>query len=45
MTIGSQDRSVVLVLMDKATANLWHAPVIPATGSFGNYFSVGTNAR
>jgi len=37
--------SVVVALMDKATANQWHAPVISGHGSFGNYFSIGTNER
>ncbi|KAK7462971.1 hypothetical protein VKT23_007552 [Stygiomarasmius scandens] len=35
--------SVVIALMDKATANQWHAPVISGEGSFGDYFSIGTN--
>ncbi|KAI0091585.1 glycoside hydrolase family 35 protein [Irpex rosettiformis] len=35
--------STVLVVTDKATAGSWHAPVIPGSGTFGNYFSIGTN--
>ena len=45
VSIASGDTSVVLVLLDKATANRWHAPLIPGIGPFGNYFSVGTNQR
>ncbi|TFK39704.1 glycoside hydrolase family 35 protein [Crucibulum laeve] len=41
--ITGNGNSLVIVLMDKATANKWHAPVIPASGTFGNFFSVGTN--
>ena len=35
--------STVLIITDKATAGTWHAPVIAGSGTFGNYFSVGTN--
>ncbi|KAI0690966.1 glycoside hydrolase family 35 protein [Cytidiella melzeri] len=33
----------ILAIMDKGTAGLWHAPVIAASGTFGNYFSIGSN--
>ncbi|KAI0339557.1 glycoside hydrolase family 35 protein [Trametopsis cervina] len=42
VTVGVQ-RSTVLIIMDKATASNWHAPVIPGSNEFGNYFSIGTN--
>ena len=35
--------STVLIITDKATAGTWHAPVIAGSGTFGNYFSIGTN--
>ncbi len=35
--------TVVLALMDKETALQWHAPVVHGQGTFGNYFSLGTN--
>ncbi|KAJ6557263.1 glycoside hydrolase family 35 protein [Mycena vulgaris] len=35
--------SIVVILLDKATANQWHAPIIPGPGPFGNFFSIGTN--
>ncbi|KAI0765993.1 glycoside hydrolase family 35 protein [Irpex lacteus] len=35
--------STVLIVTDKNTAGSWHAPVIPGSGTFGNYFSIGTN--
>ncbi|KAJ7134399.1 glycoside hydrolase family 35 protein [Mycena epipterygia] len=35
--------SIVAILLDKQTANQWHAPIIPGRGEFGNFFSVGTN--
>ncbi|KAH8833226.1 glycoside hydrolase family 35 protein [Flagelloscypha sp. PMI_526] len=31
------------IILDKETAYTWHAPVIPAEGNFGNFFSIGTN--
>lgn len=34
---------LVVILLDKATAYQWHAPLIPGKGTFGNFFSVGTN--
>ncbi|KAF5351319.1 hypothetical protein D9758_008015 [Tetrapyrgos nigripes] len=36
-------RSVVVVLLTKAIANNWHAPLISGNGDFGNFFSIGTN--
>ncbi|THV02456.1 glycoside hydrolase family 35 protein [Dendrothele bispora CBS 962.96] len=36
-------KSVTVILMDKTVADRWHAPVISAEGTFGNYFSIGTN--
>ena len=35
--------TVILAAMAKETASQWHAPVIPGQGTFGNYFSIGTN--
>ncbi|KAJ6584740.1 glycoside hydrolase family 35 protein [Mycena capillaripes] len=34
---------IVAMILDKATANQWHAPLIAGPGPFGNYFSIGTN--
>ncbi|KAJ6619548.1 glycoside hydrolase family 35 protein [Mycena sp. CBHHK59/15] len=39
----SGDTSIVVVLLDKQTANQWHAPIIAGSGEFGNFFSVGSN--
>ncbi|PFH50283.1 glycoside hydrolase family 35 protein [Amanita thiersii Skay4041] len=41
--ITSGNGSLVVIIMDKATANNWHAPVLAQSGTFGNYFSIGTN--
>jgi len=32
-----------VLLMDKLTAYTWHAPLIAESGTFGNFYSVGTN--
>lgn len=45
VTISESSSSVVVIIMDKKTATQWHAPIIPGTGTFANYFSVGTNQR
>jgi hypothetical protein len=42
VSIG-QEATIVIVIMDKVAAGSWHAPVIAASGTFGNYFSIGTN--
>ncbi|EGO22566.1 glycoside hydrolase family 35 protein [Serpula lacrymans var. lacrymans S7.9] len=34
---------VKLLIMDKASAAQWHAPLIEGSGAFSNYFGVGTN--
>ncbi|KAJ7644336.1 glycoside hydrolase family 35 protein [Roridomyces roridus] len=41
ITLG--ESKIVAILLDKDTANQWHAPVIPGSGNFGNFFSVGSN--
>lgn len=41
ITLGKT--TIVAILLDKATANQWHAPLIPGHGPFGNFFSLGTN--
>ncbi|KAJ7645563.1 glycoside hydrolase family 35 protein [Mycena polygramma] len=41
ITLGNT--RIVALLLDKQTANQWHAPVIAGPGPFGNYFSIGTN--
>ncbi|KAJ7432340.1 glycoside hydrolase family 35 protein [Mycena latifolia] len=41
ITLGKT--SIVAMLLDKPTANQWHAPIIPGPGPFGNFFSLGTN--
>ncbi|KAJ3561176.1 hypothetical protein NP233_g10355 [Leucocoprinus birnbaumii] len=43
VTVSSGSNRINLLIMDKATANTWHAPVIAQSGMFGNYFSVGSN--
>ncbi|KAG6811873.1 hypothetical protein H0H92_005449 [Tricholoma furcatifolium] len=43
VTIENGEKTIVAVILDKATASNWHAPVIPGSGNFGEYFSVGTN--
>ncbi|KAF8159357.1 glycoside hydrolase family 35 protein [Crassisporium funariophilum] len=41
--IQSGTQSIVVAIMDKPTANTWHAPLLNKAGAFGNFFSVGTN--
>ncbi|KAJ7043887.1 glycoside hydrolase family 35 protein [Mycena alexandri] len=41
ITLGTT--SIVAVILDKPTANQWHAPIIAGSGTFGNFFSVGSN--
>ncbi|KAJ7505516.1 glycoside hydrolase family 35 protein [Mycena galericulata] len=41
ITLG--ETNIVAILLDKQTANQWHAPIIAGPGQFGNFFSVGTN--
>ncbi|KAJ7714217.1 glycoside hydrolase family 35 protein [Mycena metata] len=41
ITLGTT--SIVAVILDKPTANQWHAPVIAGSGTFGNFFSIGSN--
>ncbi|KDR80837.1 hypothetical protein GALMADRAFT_135938 [Galerina marginata CBS 339.88] len=43
ISIQNGNEALVLVIMDKATAYTWHAPILAGTGTFGNYFSIGTN--
>ncbi|KAF7291695.1 Beta-galactosidase [Mycena chlorophos] len=43
VTISEGSTKIVAILLDKATANQWHAPIIPGEGAFGNYFSIGSN--
>ena len=38
-------KTVVVGTMAKETALNWHAVDLPNGGSFGNYFSLGTNSR
>ncbi|KAG6888064.1 hypothetical protein C0995_010839 [Termitomyces sp. Mi166 len=46
ITIQSTNQStVVVIVLDKITANTWHAPVIAGEGDFGQFFSIGTNQR
>lgn len=39
----SDGNDIVLVILEKPTALNWHAPLIPGSGSFGNFFGIGTN--
>lgn len=42
--IQNGNNTLFAMIMDKATANTWHAPIINnLSSSFGNFFSVGTN--
>ncbi|KAF8202416.1 glycoside hydrolase family 35 protein [Pholiota molesta] len=42
--IQNGNNTLFTMIMDKATANTWHAPIINnLSSSFGNFFSVGTN--
>ncbi|KAK7048172.1 beta-galactosidase [Favolaschia claudopus] len=41
ITLGNA--SIVAVILDKSTANQWHAPLIAGSGTFGKIFSIGTN--
>lgn len=45
VSITSSGISAVIVILDKATALQWHAPDITGSGTFGNFFSIGTNQR
>ncbi|KAH9479184.1 putative beta-galactosidase C [Psilocybe cubensis] len=42
--IQNGNTNLAVFIMDKATANTWHAPVLTQSGTFGNYFSIGSNA-
>lgn len=43
VNINGNGTNINVVLLDKNTATTWHAPVIPGTGAFGQFFSVGSN--
>ncbi|KAF7365411.1 Beta-galactosidase [Mycena venus] len=43
VTITLGTTSIVAIILDKPTANQWHAPIIAGPGTFGNFFSIGTN--
>jgi hypothetical protein len=43
VNIATSAGTLVVVILDKATANTWHAPLISGSGEWGNYFSIGTN--
>ncbi|KAG6881739.1 hypothetical protein C0992_000309, partial [Termitomyces sp. T32_za158] len=43
ITIQHNQGTVVVIVLDKFTANTWHAPVIAGEGDFGQFFSIGTN--
>ncbi|KAF7798724.1 hypothetical protein EIP86_009949 [Pleurotus ostreatoroseus] len=43
VSVDLSGSTVILALMAKETASQWHAPMIPGEGTFGNYFSIGTN--
>ena len=34
---------LTVIVLEKAVAYSWHAPVIAGVGDFGSYFSIGTN--
>ena len=43
VTIVASGNRINLLIMDKLTAYTWHAPLIAESGTFGNFYSVGTN--
>ncbi|KAJ7069972.1 glycoside hydrolase family 35 protein [Mycena amicta] len=43
VTITQGSTKIVAVILDKSTANQWHAPLIAGEGAFANYFSIGSN--
>jgi len=43
VNIVAAGNKINLLIMDKLTAYTWHAPVIAESGTFGNFYSVGTN--
>ncbi|KAJ7589475.1 glycoside hydrolase family 35 protein [Mycena floridula] len=43
ITIQSGSTKIVALILDKPTALQWHAPVVPSTAPFGNFFGIGTN--
>ncbi|KAF7299197.1 Beta-galactosidase [Mycena indigotica] len=43
VSITEGQTKIVAIILDKASANRWHAPIIATPGAFGNYFSIGTN--
>ncbi|KAG6910916.1 hypothetical protein DXG01_006599 [Tephrocybe rancida] len=43
ITIKNGAKTIVVTVLDKSTANTWHAPVIAGEGNFGEFFSIGTN--
>lgn len=45
ISIQDNQSKVVVIVLDKLTANTWHAPVIAGEGDFGQFFSIGTNRR
>ncbi|KDR78586.1 hypothetical protein GALMADRAFT_244026 [Galerina marginata CBS 339.88] len=41
--IQNGNNTLTVIIMDKNTAKKWHAPILSATGTFADYFSIGTN--
>ncbi|ETW78704.1 glycoside hydrolase family 35 protein [Heterobasidion irregulare TC 32-1] len=41
--INASGKTITVVILDKPTANTWHAPIIPGSGNYGSFFSFGTN--
>ena len=44
-TIKAGGKTTVVGTMQKETALNWHVVDLPEPGTFGNYFSIGTNRR
>ncbi|KIK56433.1 glycoside hydrolase family 35 protein [Collybiopsis luxurians FD-317 M1] len=42
-TVELGSSKLVVIIMDKTTADQWNAPVVPGSSTFNNYFSVGSN--
>ena len=41
--INASGKTITVLILDKPTANTWHAPIIPGSGNYGSFFSFGTN--
>lgn len=44
VNINTTLATLVVVIMEKAIANTWHAPLLATSNPLGNFFSIGSNA-